>query len=246
MLARLPLKTAEPRGTLWPVDRNRSDRRSETVAQHQQPAGEPAYRSVEFDRPCLVVASTRFWAPGTFECRLGLVSAGGSRGPWCNRTRHPAWPGRARPRSSSPHRWSAARQSRPVLPPRPTTGPGAHGRPRRADGRWTTSGPATTTPPSRVPVCRRTSTRPPPCRRCCHRWRASHRSPSALSRRCSPHGGPGEAAGRRSHQGPPSAPAPTPAAGRVRHQIPLVEGRRNPGQIVVGSHSALIHRRGTK
>jgi len=158
MLARLPLKTAEPRGTLWPVDRNRSDRRSETVAQHQQPAGERAYRSVEFDRPCLVVASTRFWAPGTFECRLGLVSAGGSRGPWCNRTRHPAWPGRARPRSSSPHRWSAARQGRPVLPPRPTTGPGAHGRPRRADGRWTTCGPAITTPPWRVPVCRRTST----------------------------------------------------------------------------------------
>lgn len=75
MLARLPLKTAEPRGTLWPVDRNRSDRRSETVAQHQQPAGERAYRSVEFDRLCLVVASTRF----------GLQARSNADSAWCLR-----------------------------------------------------------------------------------------------------------------------------------------------------------------
>ena len=61
--------------------------------------------------------------------------------------------------------------------------------------------PAATTRPSRAPAWRRTVPQPPPpagsrCRRCCHPWRASTRSPSTPSHRCSPHVGPAEAADR--------------------------------------------------
>jgi len=144
-------------------------------------------------------------------------AAGDSRGPWCSRTPRPAWPGRAPPRWWSRCRSSAARRDRPGRRQRPTAGPTAHARRRRVGGRWTTCAPATTIRPSRALWSRRTACRQRQpgarrCHRCCHRRRASSRSRSTPSRRCSRRAWPSAGGGRPTHPGPAAGRVPPPGA----------------------------------